>query len=114
MIEKQPSRRRNLIGVGCTRILETAATLETCLARSMARPHRGLLSVGYLSETQGREAAKLFRKKARANQDHRSPHVLARDGLRSYPPALRELQPKDRSLLALPPAHAACPSVSSS
>jgi transposase-like protein len=46
----------------------------------------------YLWETQDREAAKLFLKKALANADNRPPHVFARDGLRSYPAALRELQ----------------------
>jgi transposase-like protein len=46
----------------------------------------------YLSETRDREAAKLFLKKALANEDNRTPHVFARDGLRSYPAALRELQ----------------------
>ena len=35
---------------------------------------------------------KLFLKKALANPDNRPPHVFARDGLRSYPAALRELQ----------------------
>jgi transposase-like protein len=46
----------------------------------------------YLSATRDREAAKLFLKKALANPDNRPPHVFARDGLRSYPAALRELQ----------------------
>jgi hypothetical protein len=46
----------------------------------------------YLSETRDRQAAKLFLKKALANADNRAPHVFARDGLRSYPAALRELQ----------------------
>ena len=46
----------------------------------------------YLSETRDREAAKLFLKKALANADHRPLYVFARDGLRSYPAALRELQ----------------------
>jgi len=46
----------------------------------------------YLSETRDREAAKRFLKKALANPDNRPPHVLARDGLRSYPAAIRELQ----------------------
>src|SRR4029434_5033084 len=46
----------------------------------------------YLSETRDREAAKLFLKKALANTDNTPPNVLARDGLRSYPAALRELQ----------------------
>src|SRR5215471_17825069 len=46
----------------------------------------------YLSETRDREAAKHFLKKALANPDNRPPHVLARDGLRSYPAAIRELQ----------------------
>jgi transposase, IS6 family len=46
----------------------------------------------YLSETRDREAAKHFLKKALANTDNRPPHVFARDGLRSYPAAIRELQ----------------------
>src|SRR6185369_14796727 len=46
----------------------------------------------YLSETRDREAAKLFLKRALANADNRCPHVFARDGLRSYPAAIRELQ----------------------
>jgi len=46
----------------------------------------------YLSETRDREAAKCFLKKARASPDNRPPHVFARDGLRSYPAAIRELQ----------------------
>lgn len=46
----------------------------------------------YLSETRDREGAKIFLKKALANPDNRPPHVFARDGLRSYPAAIRELQ----------------------
>src|SRR5215469_6582735 len=46
----------------------------------------------YLSETRDREAAKLFLKRALANADNRPPRVFARDGLRSYPAAVRELQ----------------------
>src|SRR6201997_946448 len=46
----------------------------------------------YLSETRDREAAKCFLKKARANPDNRLPRVFARDGLRSYPAAIREMQ----------------------
>src|SRR5215469_13532403 len=46
----------------------------------------------YLSETRDREAAKHFLKKALANPDNRPPTVFARDGLRSYPAAIRELQ----------------------
>ena len=46
----------------------------------------------YLAETRDREAAKIFLKKALANADNRPPHVFARDGLRSYPAAIRELQ----------------------
>ena len=46
----------------------------------------------YLSETRDRAAAKVFLKKALANPDNRPPHVLARDGLRSYPAAIRELR----------------------
>jgi transposase-like protein len=46
----------------------------------------------YLSETRDREAAKLFLAKAVANCDNPAPGVLARDGLRSYPAAIRELK----------------------
>jgi transposase, IS6 family len=46
----------------------------------------------YLSETRDRQAAKLFLEKALANPDDRPPRVLARDGLRSYAAAIRELQ----------------------
>ena len=46
----------------------------------------------YLSETRDREAAKIFLKRAMANPDNRPLHVLSRDGLRSYPAAVRELQ----------------------
>ena len=46
----------------------------------------------YLSETRDREAAKIFLKQAMQNPDNRPVRVLARDGLRSYPAALRELQ----------------------
>ena len=46
----------------------------------------------YLSETRDREAAKIFLKRALANSDNRPPHVFARDGLRSYPVAIRDLQ----------------------
>jgi transposase-like protein len=45
----------------------------------------------YLSRTRDREAAKVFLKKALANPDNLPPHVLVRDGLRSYPAAIREL-----------------------
>ena len=50
----------------------------------------------YLSETRDREAAKLFLEKALANPDNRAPQVFARDGLRSYAAALRELQSEGR------------------
>ena len=46
----------------------------------------------YLSEMRDREAAKRFLKKALANPDNRPPTVFARDGLRSCPAAIRELQ----------------------
>ena len=46
----------------------------------------------YLSEKRDREAAKCFLKRALANPDNRVPHVFARDKLRSYPAAIRELQ----------------------
>jgi DDE domain len=46
----------------------------------------------YLSETRDREAAKRFLSKALTNPDNRPPHVFARDGLRSYPAAIRELK----------------------
>jgi transposase-like protein len=45
-----------------------------------------------LSHTRDRVAAKLFLQKALANPDNQPPHVFARDGLRSYPAAIRELQ----------------------
>jgi IS6 family transposase len=50
----------------------------------------------YLSESRDREAAKIFLKKALANADNRPPHVFARDGLRSYPAAIRELQGEEQ------------------
>lgn len=50
----------------------------------------------YLSETRDREAAKCFLKKALSNTDNRRPHVFARDGLRSYPAAIRDLQSEGR------------------
>ena len=50
----------------------------------------------YLSETRNREAAKIFLKRAMANPDNRPLHVLSRDGLRSYPAAVRELQKEGR------------------
>ena len=46
----------------------------------------------YLSETRDREAAKCFLKRALANPDNCPPQVFARDKLRSYPAAIRELQ----------------------
>src|SRR5690242_18654939 len=50
----------------------------------------------YLSETRDREAAKLFLQRVLANPDNQPPHVFARDGLRSYPAAIRELQTEGR------------------
>lgn len=46
----------------------------------------------YLSDTRDREAAKCFLKRALVNPDNRPPHVFARDKLRSYPAAIRDLQ----------------------
>ena len=46
----------------------------------------------YLSETRDRVAAKLFLQQALANPDNQPPNVFARDGLRSYSAAIRELQ----------------------
>ncbi len=46
----------------------------------------------YLSETRDREAAKCFLKRALSNPDNRAPFMWARDKLRSYPAAIRELQ----------------------
>ena len=46
----------------------------------------------YLSETRDCEAAKCFLQRALANPDNRPPHVFARDRLRSYPAAIRDLQ----------------------
>src|SRR5215468_1032650 len=50
----------------------------------------------YLSETRDREAAKVFLQKALANPDNQPPLVFARDGLRSYPAAIRALQADGR------------------
>jgi len=50
----------------------------------------------YLSETRDREAAKCFLKKAMENPDNLPPRVFARDGLRSYPAAIRDLQGEGR------------------
>ena len=44
----------------------------------------------YLSETRDREAAQAFLKRALANPDNRPIRVLARDGPRSYPTAVRD------------------------
>ena len=46
----------------------------------------------YLSETRDRAVAKLFLQKALGNPDNQPPLVFARDGLRSYAAAIRELQ----------------------
>jgi len=46
----------------------------------------------YLSETRDSDCAKLFLKRALDNGDNRPPRVFARDGLRSYPSAICELQ----------------------
>jgi transposase-like protein len=46
----------------------------------------------YLSDTRDRVAAKLFLRRAMANRDNPPPHVFARDGLRSYAAAIRELR----------------------
>ena len=43
-----------------------------------------------------REAAKLFLQRALANPENQPPQVFARDGLRSYPAAIRELQADGR------------------
>jgi transposase, IS6 family len=45
-----------------------------------------------LSDTRDREAAKSFLRKALARPDHRLPYVLASEGLRSYPAAIREMR----------------------
>ena len=50
----------------------------------------------FLSETRDREAAKCLLKRALANTDDRPPQVFARDGLRSYPAAIRDLQGEGR------------------
>ena len=50
----------------------------------------------YLSQTRDREAAKQFLHRALANPDNQPPLVFARDGLRSYPAAIRELQADGR------------------
>jgi transposase-like protein len=50
----------------------------------------------FLSETRDREAAKRFLQKALANPDNDPPPIFSRDGLRSYPAAIRELQEEGR------------------
>ena len=50
----------------------------------------------YLSETRDREAAKCFPERALENPDNSAPYVFARDGLRSYPAAIRDLQDEGR------------------
>jgi hypothetical protein len=47
----------------------------------------------------------LFLQKASANPDNRLPQVFARDGLRSHPAALRELQLEGRISATMPPAN---------
>jgi len=59
----------------------------------------------YLSETRDRDAAKTFLKKALANPDNRPPHVFARDGLRSYAAAIRDLQGDGQTAPRLPATH---------
>ena len=51
----------------------------------------------YLSETRDREAAKRFLQKALANPDNDPPQVFSRDGLRSYPAAIRDYRKKGES-----------------
>jgi transposase, IS6 family len=60
----------------------------------------------YLSERRDREAAKRFLSKALANPDNRPPHVFARDGLRSYPAAIRELKAEGTNPVNVPPENA--------
>src|SRR5262249_48037679 len=50
----------------------------------------GQAVVFYLSANRDLGDAKCFLKKALANPDNRPPGVIARDGLRSYPAAIRE------------------------
>jgi IS6 family transposase len=59
----------------------------------------------YLSETRDRQAAKLFLQKALANPDNRAPRVFARDGLRSYAAAIRELHVRASHCDAVPTAN---------
>jgi transposase-like protein len=46
----------------------------------------------YLPERRDRDAAKLFLRKPLANPDNRPPYLVATDGLRSYPAAIREMK----------------------
>jgi IS6 family transposase len=59
-------------------------------------------TVGFsLSQTRDHEAAKCFLKRALANPDNRPPHGFARDRLRSYPAAIRELQNEAKSIVVV-------------
>jgi transposase-like protein len=66
------------------------ASRRLCLFRAV--DSGGQTADFYLSETRNREAAKTFLGRALANPDNRLPRVFAREGLRSYPAAIRELQ----------------------
>src|SRR2546425_7919643 len=50
----------------------------------------------YLFQTRDREAAECFLRRALANTDNRAPYVFARDRLRSYPAAIREMQNEEQ------------------
>ena len=75
------------------RLFELPASGCTCSVPSIATGRR---STSTCPKQRDREAAKQFLEKALANPDNRLPHVFARDGLRSYPAALRELQTEGR------------------
>ena len=74
-----------LPGVGCTCSAQSTATGRPWISIFRRR------AIG--------KAAKRFLKKVLANRDNRPLCVFARDGLRSYPAAIRELQ-RDASVLA--------------
>jgi transposase, IS6 family len=83
------SSRKDRPGTWMRLLCESPAVGCTCSVPSTAA---GKTVDFYLSETRDREAAKCFLRRALANPDNRAPHLFARDWLRSYPAAIRELQ----------------------
>src|SRR5882762_2152752 len=83
------SSRKDRPGTWTRLLYGSPAVGCTCSVPSIAAGKRWISD---LSETRDREAAKCFLRRALANPDNRAPCVFARDRLRSYPAAIRELQ----------------------